>query len=513
MSTPLLAALAREADEGRSAGPDGAEAIRSRVRARVRRRRVGAIAGYAAASLAVAGAVVINLNVDYTAPPRATEPPVVLDAAERRAGWDADALLADSASRSRTADAATERQAALACDRTAAPGEAVPCAALWVADRPLVRIDPEQTRVTARVGADVVRIDVRWALRNVSARWMLVDQADALVALVTEPSSRASAPEVTHGTVGARSLWSDDRHRFAHNVERRSLAELAPGAALRRWDTFVVARPVPGEPADPLWDVATGASDATLTIHMGLAREEGTEWSTLVLDASLPLDQIERALAADSLAASFRPRARGEETPADAQAALLCTVPEELRASTFEDFAIPLESQPQACDAGWVDGPVLADAGVSTVIPGEVADSVAWSIVNTSGSMIQVTRTYLQVEAAPARVRGGDTLTQLGTAVVTPSSAWRADGRRLGWLSNVRVDLPLEPGSIVGGGAQLFPGMLGSNTIVDVDAIAAALRREGTVTAVAAVPFVEDTSRVLLLETPLSLEETPIASP
>ncbi|MDN4476953.1 hypothetical protein QQX09_13925 [Demequina sp. SYSU T00192] len=524
MSAELLRALAPLAE----ADAEAPHAIAGRARSRVRRRRRLRLAGYVAACaafLGVAGAVAVvggtgsgtGGGTDGATASTGTGARVSEDQATLR-GTEiihAEELLRGAASRIRPADRTPARQPAVVCRGTTDQDRPKPCRALWVGDAPLLVLDQEETRLTFYMTEDTLRVDVRWALRNASSRSMLVDHGDLLVALVTDPDAVSTAAKIDDRTFRGDSLWADDRERIALDGERRSLERLYPGGTMRGWTTFSV----PAAPAsrEALWDIATRAAAGTLTVQIGIPHERGvTQPSTaLIAEASMPVGRIDQAIAADHLLTSFTtPRARGEEAGSGRQAALLCDVPRGMRSSTFENYSIPYQARQVPCAPGWVDGPVLADTGTAELRAGTPADTLVWDVTNVSGRTLQLSRLQLMIEPDPDGLRArGDGLTLLGTAAVTPSSAWLASGRRTAWLTNVFYDYPLHAGATLGGRDRLFPGMLSSGTIVDADAIVGSLADGGRATAIAAVPFLDDPSRVLLLETPLTLLIDPFASP
>ncbi|WP_062291042.1 hypothetical protein [Demequina phytophila] len=516
MTAELLDALEPAADLD---GEDRAcTAIATSAAHRITRRRRLRLAGFGAAAailLAVAGAVALTAPREL---PPSTEPaePDVMASQPGSGVVYAEELLRGAASRLRTADGSALRQEALACRERTDASTPVPCRAVWVGDTPFLELDPEMTLATLHVTDRLVRLDVRWTVRNTGVRPLLLDRADLAVAVLTDPDGVADpvADQATDALTS--SWWADDRSRLALNREAQSLERIEPGSAMRGWATFTAAAPRNGAARDPLWDVADGVAATTLTLQVGIphTRTADPTAADVIVESSMPLTDINPAIAADHLLETFRPRARGGATPADAQAALLCDVPRSMRSSTFENYNIPYLARQVACEPGWVDGPVLVDAGTAEVRPGTPASVVVWDVANASGATLQVSRLQLLLEGRADTVRaGGDGLTLLGTAAVTPSSAWLADGRRLGWLSNAFYDYPLIPDAVVGGRDQLFPGMLSSGEIVGEDVIIEALYGGGRATAVATVPFLDDPSRVILLETPLAVAPRASASP
>ncbi|WP_062467626.1 hypothetical protein [Demequina maris] len=513
MSAALLRALEPEAEPGNEA----CAAISARATARIRRRRRLRLAGYAAASaglLTIAGAVAVvggSEPGDDQAGAGADTP--AAQASQPGTGVIyAEELLSGAASRIRVSDSAPDRQAAVACRETTEPDSAAPCRALWVGDLPLLAVDPDETLMTLHATDHLVRVDIRWTVRNVGYRPLLLDRGDLMVGLVTDPDRVTEATTVADETYRGVSLWADDRERLALNLDRSSLERLEPGSAMRGWATFTAEAPAADTAADPLWDLAAGATAGTLTVQVGIphSRQADPLTADVIAEASMTVDEFAHAIAADHLTASFRPRERGEAAGAGRQAALLCDVPKGMRSSTFENYNIPYQARQVACDPGWVDGLVLADTGTSELRAGTPADTLVWDVTNVSGQTVQLSRLQVLIEPDPDGLRArGDGLTLLGTAVVTPSSAWLVNGRRTAWLTNVFYDYPLLAGATIGGRDRLFPGMLSSDTIVDVDEIVGSLADGGRATAIAAVPFLDDPSRVLLLETPLDPLITP----
>ncbi|WP_062525059.1 hypothetical protein [Demequina rhizosphaerae] len=520
MSAELLRALEPGAEH------DGAacDGIAARATVRVRRRRRLRLAGYSAAGaalIAVAGIVAVGGASDPTAPPAATvaDTPAVQASQPGTGVIYGEELLQGAASRIRPSDRTPARQAAVACRGTTEPDRAEACRALWVGDETLLAVDADETLMTLHATDRLVRVDIRWTVRNVGSRPLLLDRGDLMVALVMEPDRVADEAEQTAvdaATFRGTSLWASDRERLALNLGRTSLERLEPGSAMRGWATFTAEAPATGEAADPLWELAAGATAGTLTVQVGVphSRTAQTASADVIVEASLTVESFAQAIAADHLMASFTPRARGETAGAERQAALLCDVPRGMRSSTFENYNIPYQARQVACESGWVDGPVLADSGTAELRAGTPASTLVWEVTNVSGQTLQLSRLQVLIEAEAGTLRRkGDGLTLLGTAVVTPSSAWLADGRRTAWLTNVFYDYPLLADATIGGRERLFPGMLSSDVIVDVDAIIGSLGNAGQATAVAAVPFLDDPSHVLLLETPLAPLIEPFASP
>ncbi|WP_062522653.1 hypothetical protein [Demequina silvatica] len=516
MTAALVDALDPDGDEVATEPACAATTARATRRIRTRRRlRLAGIGAVAAVLVAVTGAVALTVPAPLP-PPAAREEPDVMASHPGTGVVYAEELLRGAGSRIRTSDHPDPRQAALACRDSTTSSTLTTCRALWVTDGPLVALDGDATLATLHVTDRLVRLDVRWSVRNVGVRPLLIDRADLAVAILTDPDGVADPVPRRSRPVIAASLWADDRSRVALNREASSLERIEPGSAMRGWATFTAAAPRAGQAGDPLWGLADSTTAATLTVQAGIPQSRTAPATTadVIVETSMALEDVNPAIAADHLLASFRPRARGEATPDHAQAAMLCDVPRGMRSSTFENYNIPYQAREVSCEAGWVDGPVLADAGTAEVRPGTPASVVVWDVTNASGATLQVSRLQLLLEGAAGGTRArGDGLTLLGTAAVTPSSAWLADGRRLGWLTNAFYDYPLIPDATVGGRDQLFPGVLSSGVIVGEDAILEALYGDGRATAVATVPFLDDPSRVMLLETPLAVAPRPSPSP
>jgi len=94
-------------------------------------------------------------------------------------------------------------------------------------------------------------------------------------------------------------------------------------------------------------------------------------------------------------------------------------------------------------------------------------------------------------------------LTRLGDTIVTQTSAWLPDGRRVALLSTQAYQFEMEPGSSLGMESTLFPGMLTSDQPVDAGFLVRSLGDAGVATVLTELPLFADPSRVLILETPL----------
>ncbi|WP_062463949.1 hypothetical protein [Demequina soli] len=516
MSAELRDAFEEEAAHASAGEVDG---IRERAVVRVRRRRRLGAGAYALAGLALAGlaaATIVHADAGdparvaasstHAAPVARTAHPTVLHSQD---------LVGTGVPRERDQYPGFIAQPAIVCTGPARTDALAPCPAVWVGDRALLRIDPGRSTVTAYRAGGHARVAIDWTATNVGTTALALEADDAVAALLTHPTRNAGTERiVAHGTYRGGSLWVADDSRLARHVDALSRTVVAAGDTVSGTAVFDADQPVAGAPPDAVWDTVTAAARATLTLEIGVAPAGSSPGYALMLETSMSLSIPPLGVSADTLVPSWSPRTRGEAAPTDAQAALLCDVPRGMRSSAYENYHVPLRAEQVACEPGWVAGPVVVDDGTLRVIPGTPEPSVEWSARNATGRTLLVARTALMLEPRPAGVRRtGDTLSLLGSVVVTPSSAWLRDGRRLAWLSNVTFDMSVAGGTRLAGQDALYPGLLSSGQIVDVDAVAAALASRGAATVVTAVPFLADRSRVLILETPLVLPSGPGASP
>ncbi|WP_062463945.1 hypothetical protein [Demequina soli] len=521
MSAALERALAREAEAGRERAEAEAEALVARVGTRLRRRRMltlggGAVAGVAAIALVASvlggagrtadpGAADGDAPASATTVTRTTEP----SQARSEAGAAAygDILLANARPRTRGQEVGEPGQEALLCPDTQENEMLAPCDALWVGDGSVIAIDPAQTRVWATEGKDSAVVQVDWRITNKTATPLTLELADTTVALLADPDAapgRMSTLDL--GTFAGTSLWATDATRIAHNSPMISAISLGAGEGFGQSATFTATRPGTGTgaDADPLWDIVTGAAGATLTVQVGLIHT--ADGSGLILEASAPVE-LGRTVSADELAATWMPRAIGDEAPEDKQAALLCDVPESAEGWQDGEADVPNEGIELGCDAGWVDGPVLAATDGALTTGADIA-AVSWGLETAGSSTVRVEGLRAVLEAEPESIGTARwPLVATEDAVATLSSAWRDDRSRSAWL---------------GGGfswnTTLFPDlMIGTSSTVrsNVDTVAQGLNLpaltralasgEGSATVQATMAFVDDPTRVLILEVPVEL--------
>ena len=263
MSTELLEALARDAVAGED--PVGAADVAARAEDRIRTRRRRWLAAYGGAAVLALGLVAANLGTP--SPVRAPAAPAADSLAPPVPSViRAEELLESAASRVRTSDRPATRQAGIACHRTAPEDTLDACTALWVGEAPFLALHTGQTYATVVASAERVRIDVRWVMRNIGDRPVLVDHGDTLVALVTAPRQRAASADADGATYRGASLWADDRDRLARNATQSAVEEVEPGDTVVGRATFEAWAPADGAEPDPIWEIATGAVEGTLTV-------------------------------------------------------------------------------------------------------------------------------------------------------------------------------------------------------------------------------------------------------
>ncbi|WP_062386002.1 hypothetical protein [Demequina iriomotensis] len=486
MSAALERAIGAESDEGRAAAPQLLDAVTARTATTVhRRRRIragglggGALAGLAAVAVALGATGPSATTLPASTPsPTATAEPVARAAGIRTA----EELLAEASPRFHGAEVAG--QAGVICAADAAPEEVAECAAVEIDAQPLLRVDESSSSVTAYIDGDRARLSVTLAVRNASSRGL-----DASVALGPAAVELAPDAKPAGGLEGdrAESAWTGPLTRTAivpPSDERWMLD--GQGYAVTQV-TFDAVAPEPGEEPDPVWAVATGAAeavDAQVTAWLSVGSAQPDSRRQLLLEVSMPLVVGEVGMAPDALAATFEPRARGDEVPAGSTAALLCdlSAPAWARPASVSGFDY---QSVRACEPGTIAGTlfeVLTEDEVSSV------DSDTRIVSNVQRVPVQVYSFATLIESAPdaeARAEDQPTWTDTGSTVL-PRSAWLDDGSRLVALQHwdATFDWPAD-----------------MHAYFD----ASEARREGgTATAQIALPLLADDDLLLVLELPV----------
>ena len=511
MTTRLDQALDADAAAGRALVTELGAAVH-RAAARVRRRRRVRLAGAAA----ILAAAVVGVPLVTTPSPAgdpsgggaeapagtAAEATVV----DRSVPLTADQLLGTVTARTR-ADGARDAQRAVVCGSTAATEDPMaPCRAVWVGERPLISLENWGDTAAALVSDTRARIEVNWLLMNNSGRPLALERGDLIVALTTDPAGLERGVTTLQDAAWGASLWVDDSTRLARHTPVELPEEVAPREYMAGTAVFEVGAPAPGAEPDPLWLIATGQAAATLTVQVGLQTGDLAVEGALILEASSTLGLVTAAVTGDSLLESFTPRGLGDAAPEDRQAALLCPVPEALRVSHFTTPEVPYRSEPVDCEAGWVDGPVIAAETPMRVMPEDPGVGYEWTMVNLAERPVYAARTQMVVEAQPAAL-GEDELRTVGTTAASATSAWRDLGSRTVMIDNAVFGVPWSRDSSLG----TMDSLLGTGVSPEdeplTDAILAALDQPGTVTVQVSVPFVDDPTRIMILEVPMPVAD------
>ena len=526
MSRGVVDALTRGADPAEPLSPDVVVRARSRI-AVARRRRASWWAGGSVALLAAAALAVGTWAAPPEAPAAAATPAPSETADPLPAVLHAEDLAATIEPRTRGVEPEDRRQAGLLCNlddvppESAGPGATVgtSCGAVWMGDEQMLRLEAGATTVTAYTSGDTSLVTVGWVVTNVGRTSLQLDPAGTVVSLVTDPDAVATSVTRSGLTQVARSLWESDGLRGTVLTQGAatsgsSLSDswiLGPGESASGEAIFVTA----GEgPSMRVADVATRRATPTITVHVPVVPLGAPAGSLLILEAEGIHPAVVDGVSADTLAEVGVPRVVGEPPREDAQAALLCDVPESLaegRALAIAgDFSSTYATAEASCLPLWVPGPVLTDSDDVTIVRDEGAPDdtaqmrVVWGVTNSSTATVRLQNLSLLIEALPSQARHeGSELTRLGDTIVTESSAWLPDNRRAALLSTQAFGFTMDSGTAYGAESTLFPGMLTSIDAVDADAIVDSIGGQGAATALAELPFLLTPTRVLILEVPL----------
>ncbi|WP_062386019.1 hypothetical protein [Demequina iriomotensis] len=501
MSAPLVRALGAEDDAGAQESLGGlATRAAARVRSR-RRRRLGASAAGGIGVLAVAALAVSAARVPGTDTPAPAAPSPSATEAQYIPSTHAGPLSAASLIASATprhAGESGDRQEALVCDASQATGALVDCAAVWVGDRRLVGIDP-MSQVTAFVGAERARLDFDVTFAATGGVPVQITWGSGLTALLSDPDA-PQGEGAAHDFLqyDGTSLWVEGSRRTAllEPSEDPGMT-VEPGTSLGTGFTFAAEAPAPGAEASPTWAIAHGAASGAITFQMRVPGASEDGFSVLLLEVTMPIATPRPGLTADALATGFVPRARSEAPRDDAQAALLCTIPRRVLHGSAWSAVV-------ACDAGWVDGALVSGAGAGAVGEGTYGPTFEWAVDAVADRPILADHPRLLIEGdVGAQAAPRDTLALTGyDDLVTEGTAWLPDGRRAAVVFGYDGGYPLGPGT-QGGYSELTPGPLWASHPIDLDALATSIGGTGAATARVSMPFVDDPSRVLILEAPL----------
>jgi hypothetical protein len=440
--------------------------------------------------------------------------------------------MAGTAPRTRGVEPDDARQAGLLCDLGDVPPEAAgvgatagaSCAAVWAGEGGILRLDQGATTATIYAVDDTSRLAVTWVVRNTGGIPIQLDPAGAVVSLVTDPGTVATSGSQFGLTQVASSLWQSDQRRSSVLTRGAATSDsslddswiLHPGEQESGEATFVIT----GEgPTARVIELVTQRAVPTLSVQIPVVPLGAPLDTVMLIEVEDTFTSVEPGMSGDFLADLGVPRTRGEDPRDDAQAALLCEISDALvegrtlaiageRSSTYS-------AEESSCTPLWVPGPIFVDGGGLDVVSDVVGDELAtpdatsqrlvWTVENRSTWTVLTENFSLLVEAAPASPRpDGDVLSRLGDTVVTESSAWMADGRRAVMLSSQAWRFGMEPGSMFGAESTLFPGMLTSTDVVDVDALVESLNGDGAATALIELPLLGTPTQVLVLEVPVS---------
>lgn len=506
MSAALLEALAPPPPRD---GFDPA-AWTERSLARIRRRRLRRWAGAAVA----AGAMVALALVPGA--PFAAAPSALEDAgpAADSSPLDAEQLTSDATFRARGQDG-TGQEGLLCGARGQDPGArdgVRPCAAVWIGDAPLVSLSATLTHATAQAWETEARLTVRWVLVNESPRPLTVDRSGGMVAVTTDPAAVSLSSPVRDR---ADSLWLSNVARAGRISDATDRVTLEPGALLAGEAVMTASAPSTGDTGDPVWRIATGDADGTLTVQARIASTAPRSAQAVLVEASLPLAPVSM-VTAEALASTFSERAEGaaasESLGADrawstAQRALLCDLPAMLQRTSSGGVG-PFSAGEVACTPGWVEGPVVVPTGSLMFDGAGVAARATWELRNVTDQLLEYSRIALMLEA-PGRLDGAPdaSMSLLGSVIAAPAGAWRSDGTRLTWLDNAQAGGTLEPGGTLARVDRLYPAMRWVEHPVDVTGLLSRLSPDSGATGLVVLPFVTDQSRVLVLEVPLRIAQ------
>ncbi|WP_345379561.1 hypothetical protein [Demequina sediminis] len=522
----MVDALTRGADPAEPLSPDVVVRARSRIAA-ARRRRASWWAGGSVALLAIAAVAVGTWAAPPVVPAAAATPTPSETADPLPAVLHAEDLMAMSEPRTRGVEPEGPRQAGLVCNLDDVPPESArpgatagtPCDAVWVGEDMLLRLEPEATTATTYVVGDASQVRVMWVVRNAGSIPLQLDPAGAVASLVADPGSVATSGSQSGLTQVASSLWQDDHHRSTVLTRGAATSDsslddswiLQPGEYASGEATFITER---DDPVSRVIDAATRFTMPTLSVQIPVVPLGAPAGSMILLEVESQLVTVDPGTAGDTLASMGVPRRLGEEPRADAQAALLCEISDALvegRTLAIAGEFSSYSAEESSCTPLWVPGPIFVDGGGLDVVGDELAtpdatsQRLVWTVENRSTWTVLTENFSLLVEAAPASPRpDGDVLSRLGDTVVTESSAWMADGRRAVMLSSQAWRFGMEPGSMFGAESTLFPGMLTSTDVVDVDELVESLNGDGAATALIELPLLGTPTQVLVLEVPVS---------
>lgn len=524
MSRGVVDALTRGADPAAALSPDVVVRARSRIAA-ARRRRASWWAGGSVTLLAAAALAVGTWAQPAQIPAAAASPTPSETPAARPSILRAEDLAAAMEPRARAVEPDSVRQAGLLCPLDGLPPGSLDsavgtsCGSVWMGEGRLLRLDESFTRATAYSFGDSSVVMVTWMAVNSGPVPIALDPAGAVVSLVTDPGAVTDTAYQSGFTQVASSLWLGDQQRMTvltagAAVAGSSLSDvwvLAPGESASGEATFVSHSDTP---LTQVADIAAGRAEATVVVQIPVVPAASPAANVLLVEAEHELADVPAGLSGDVLAADGVPRAMGEPVPDGAQAAMLCEIPEALR----EDRELAQDGQltssgdsaESVCAPLWVPGPVFADHEGTTIVTDEGAPEdttrtrVLWSVDHKAHATVLTDNWSLLIEGVASEVRTeGSALTRLGDTIVTQTSAWLPDGRRVALLSTQAYRFEMEPGSSLGMESTLFPGMLTSDQPVDAGFLVRSLGDAGVATVLTELPLFADPSRVLILETPL----------
>ncbi|WP_062291046.1 hypothetical protein [Demequina phytophila] len=537
MSTALTAALAREEQRGIAASRVELAALEERSLARLRRGRTVTRALVAGGSAAVVGVVAVGLawgtDPSTTAAPATTPSPSVSPAIDE--SWvptggnvSAEALIASSTPRVLGQDLEKPRQAALLCEMDPAINpwrdayatestltETKECEAVWVGDEPLLTDDSVYAML--HVGADATggRMLLDWVMYSPMETDLTIDTAAIAATFATAPDTVSPPGFRTRGSYVGESLWVSPTQRLAvlgNASDPRSLADGATALGSAEVDTQPQGSVLH---SDEVWAIAHGDVDPEVVLQVRVPPDGAAGGQELILEVPVNVEVDQIGVTAENLLTGWEPRRREDDRDPSRQAASLCEVPESAEAPRMfitMDWVMPFETL--ECDPIWLDERLLGAPRYSIEYSSEQNGGpgslyMDWQLDLNLGSALQVAQSTLLVETAPSTAGSEADMTRVETLGFT-TSAWTAAGTRLlpvaSMLDGIFVG-HLQGDNGVWGGAYVDPYTLGDNAELTPKEIRRAIVKGAPSTALVAVPFARDSSRVLVLEAPLGKPE------
>ncbi|WP_062522650.1 hypothetical protein [Demequina silvatica] len=532
MSAGLAAALAREEQRGRDGAEADLAAIEERALGRLRRGRTVRRAWVAGGSAAVVGVVAVGLAwgtepatvaAPGTSPSASASPAVDESWAPVGGNLSAEALIASSTPRVLGQQPRKARQAALLCEmdpainpwRDAPSGESTltetkECEAVWVGDAPLLTNDSVYAML--HVGADRTggQMILDWVMYSPTDNGLVIDTAAVAATFATEPDTVTPPGLRTRGAYVGGSLWVSPTQRLAVMGNASDPQSLDMGATAL--GTAEIGTQPQGSAlhSDEVWAIASGEVEPEVVLQVRVPPDGAAGGQELILEVPVNVEVDQVGDTAEDLLTSWEPRTQEDGRDPSRQAADVCEIAEPApspRTIITMDWVMPFETA--ECEPIWLDEPLLGSPRYTIEDNGDMSLYLDWQLDLERRAPLQVAQSTLVVETAPATTGAEADQARVETLALT-SSAWTATGTRLlpvsGMLDGIFVG-HLQGANGVWGGTYVDPRTLGDDGALTPEEVRRAIVKGARSTALVAVPFARDSSRVLILEMPLGKPE------